>query len=335
MLEDYCKTQPIAYKILKNSIIKNKISHAYLIEANGYNKKLEFAISLAKFLLCPNHKTENKNCINCNLCNRIDHGNFTELKIIEPDGLWIKKEQLEQLQEEFSKKSIESDYKIYIINGAEKLNASAANSILKFLEEPEPGIIAILITDNIYQILETIISRCQIISLRKTEEYDIQKYHDQYDDSLIQLCKRYSNDETSFIKLLDDQTFSSQIQAVINFVKRYETIHKNVLTELPTIWNPYFNDKEKMLTGLDLLILYYKDLLNVKLNRNIEVFFHEYDNFLLYMENNTQSELCEKIKILINMKARIRFNANLALLMDKLILLFEEVPHDQSYQSSF
>ena len=94
---------------------------------------------------------------------------YPEIKIINPDGLWIKKEQLDEIQKEFSTKAVFGTKKIYIINEADKMNSSAANSILKFLEEPVPNIIAILVTNNIYQLLDTIISRCQVISLRKNK----------------------------------------------------------------------------------------------------------------------------------------------------------------------
>lgn len=335
MLEEYRDTQPIAYKIIKNSIKKNKISHAYLIESNGYLKKMDFAIAFAKFLLCPEKKCNQEDCNNCSICRRIDNRNFTELQIIEPDGLWIKKEQLENLQAEFSKKAIESQYKIYIVNGIEKLNISAANSILKFLEEPEDDIIAILVTDNIYQILKTITSRCQIISLQKNELNIKTNLEEKYSSSLKHLAKHYSTNEETFLCLLNDSAFSEQIQAVINFATKYETIHKNIFTELSTIWNPYFNDKEKLTIGLELLILYYKDLLNAKLERPIENYCEEQENLLLFAENNSQKNICEKIKIIIDIKNRIKFNANIQLLIDKLILRFEEVVYDKGHQSIF
>ena len=63
-------------------------------------------------------------------------------------------------------KSVSSEKKVYIINGVENLNIAASNSILKFLEEPEENIIAILVCDNINNVLETIISRCQVINLK-------------------------------------------------------------------------------------------------------------------------------------------------------------------------
>ena len=65
--------------------------------------------------------------------------------------MWIKKEQLLELQEEFMTKGLLTSKKIYIITDATKLNTSSANSILKFLEEPADNIIAILLADNIHQ----------------------------------------------------------------------------------------------------------------------------------------------------------------------------------------
>ena len=173
MLDDYIVEQEKVVKILKNSIQKNKVSHAYLFETNGYKNQKELALAFAKMLLCPYNYSNNKICVNCTQCKNIDKNIFPEIKIIDTDGLWIKKEQLDVLQKEFSEKSILKNKKIYIINHADRLNKSSANSILKFLEEPEENIIAILTTDNMYQMLDTIISRCQIISFsRKNELYE-------------------------------------------------------------------------------------------------------------------------------------------------------------------
>ena len=170
MLDKYMESQNIVYKTLTNAVNKNTYSHAYLFETNGNEDALDIAISFAKTLLCPNNYTNNNQCVNCTQCQKIDKNIFSDIKIIEPDGMWIKKEQLDELQKEFSKKSVESNKKIYIINHAELLNVQASNSILKFLEEPEENIIAILVTKNIYQLLTTIVSRCQIISLKKNKE---------------------------------------------------------------------------------------------------------------------------------------------------------------------
>ena len=166
MLDGYKNSQPIAYQILKNAIINDKCSHAYLIETGGFYDTFNFVMSFVKSLLCPKTKLTKDNCGNCHQCEVIDSGNFPEIEIIEPDGLWIKKEQLQNLQKEFNTKALIGNKRIYIIKQADRLNKSSANSILKFLEEPDNNLVAILITDNIYNVLSTIRSRCQVLRLQ-------------------------------------------------------------------------------------------------------------------------------------------------------------------------
>ena len=106
MFEEYASEQPIIYKIIENQIMNEKLSHAYLIDANGYSKSLDFSIALANDILSKCNNTEQKD-------------NILDLKIIESQGQWIKKNQLEDLQIDFSKKSILGNKRIYIINEAE------------------------------------------------------------------------------------------------------------------------------------------------------------------------------------------------------------------------
>ena len=164
MLDAYKDGQAVAYNIMMNAINNNKLSHAYLFDSNGNSDVMNIVLSFVKIIICMDKKSDEEIL---NICDRIDNGNYIDVKIIEPDGLWIKKEQLLDLQSEFSKSAIEGSKKIYIIKSADKMNIQTANSILKFLEEPVDDIIAILIVDNINLVIPTIISRCQIIKLNK------------------------------------------------------------------------------------------------------------------------------------------------------------------------
>ena len=139
MLEEYEKKEPIIYRQISNSI-KNGLSHAYLFELNDNIYAYEMIMSFVKKVLSNGDD---------NIAKRIDDGNYPELKHIFPDGQLIRKEQLEELQKSFSTISLENDKRFYIIHDSEKLNVAAANSLLKFLEEPSDGIIAILLTNNI------------------------------------------------------------------------------------------------------------------------------------------------------------------------------------------
>lgn len=146
-------------ELTDNMISFNKISHAFLIEVNNYDEDFDCILDFVKKILSLN---EDKNKISA----LIDSGNYPDLKIIEPDGNVIRKNQLIRLQEEFRSKSFLNNKLIYIIKEADKLNDSSGNTILKFLEEPENDIIAILVTTNRYKVIDTILSRCQILSLQ-------------------------------------------------------------------------------------------------------------------------------------------------------------------------
>lgn len=291
MLDKYIESQNIVYKTLTNAVNKNTYSHAYLIETNGNDDALDIAISFSKTLLCPNKYTNNSKCVNCTQCQKIDKNIFSDLKIINPDGMWIKKEQLDELQKEFSMKSVESNKKIYIINNAELLNVQASNSILKFLEEPEENIIAILITKNIYQLLTTIVSRCQIISLKKNKK-----------ESIV------------------DEKIKEQLQYINNFVKYLEKEKIETLLMTQKLWHEYFKERKDYINGYELMLIYYKDILNTKLNRKIVLFSEYKEEIESLANNNTFDQLIYKINKIIEIKEHIKVNANQNLLLDKLII---------------
>ena len=315
MLDDFLLEQPLAVKILKNAINKNKIVHAYLFETNGYHRKEDLIFSFIKSLLCPNKFFASNKCSKCNVCQMIEDKCYPEVKIINPDGMWIKKEQLDELQQEFSKKAVIGTKKIYIINEAEKMNTSAANSILKFIEEPVPNIIAILVTDNIYQLLDTIISRCQIVTLKKT------RIENQNELEII--ANNIFSDNLKKDEFLNNENSIEQISAIKSFIKYYEKNKLDILLYTQKMWFNYFSDKEKNLFAYDIMILYYRDVLNVKIGHPIMIFKDDYEILLKISSNLTEYEICDKIDKIVKAKEKIKNNINLNLLMDKLMMELE------------
>ena len=296
MLDEYIESQKIVYKTLTNEIKNNKYSHAYLFESNGNSDTFSIVLSFAKMLLCPHNYSNNNKCVNCTQCDKIDKNIFLDLKIIEPDGLWIKKEQLDSLQKEFSTKSVESNKKVYIIKDAEKLNVQASNSILKFLEEPEEGIIAILITNNVYQLLNTIVSRCQIISLAKSPT----KFNINFN--------------------LTEEELKDNLQIVNKFINYLEKEQLDTIVMSNKLWHEYYNERKDYIVGFELILIYYKDVLNYKLNRKLQLFNDYIQDIKKIRDNNTFNNLIYKINTIINLKENIKVNANQNLLLDKLII---------------
>ena len=314
MLDDYKNIQPIIHKILKNAIINDQCSHAYLIETGGFYDSFNFTMSFVKSLLCPLKKLIKENCGNCHQCEVIDSGNFPEIDIIKPDGLWIKKEQLQNLQKEFNTKALIGNKRVYIITKADRLNKSAANSILKFLEEPDNNIVAILLADNIYNVLSTIRSRCQILKLKSSTLTD---------DSLtpIQKLKKLTITPN---KEVDEEQINQKITKVIDFINYYEKNHLNTLLYIGKLWNEYITSKDEYEMAFEIMINYYKDILNYLLKKPLEI-FNENNEIINISKNNTIDELCQKINKLVELKDLIKYNINTSLLMDKLIISLEGV----------
>ena len=316
MLDDFMKEQNIVYKTLINSVKNNKCSHAFLIETNGYSKGLDLALSFAKYLLCPKNYSNSENCGNCSQCMNIDKNEFIELKIIDPVGQWIKKSQLEELQEIFSKKSVIGNNKVYIINKAEKLNDASSNSLLNFLEEPEDGIIAILITENIYQLLSTIVSRCQVLSLKNKINIDNLSTKEKVAHYLY-------NNKDEINTFLNDEESIIKIEKIIEFVKYYEENKEKTIIYINKLWHDTFKEKQEIYNAFTILLLFYKDILNLKLGKGIQV-FTDYVNEVNEIEiKNEISEITSKINVIMDLREKIKFNVNNNLLMDKIIIELE------------
>lgn len=322
MLDDYKDLQKISYRVLKNTVSNNKSSHAYLFETNGYSKGLDFAISFAKYLLCPYHYTNSLKCNNCFQCEQIDTGSFGELKIIDSDGQWIKKEQLIDLKEEFSKKSINGKQKVYIINNADKLNVTSSNSLLKFLEEPEDNIVAILLVNNRFQLLNTILSRCQILSLNNIRNTD---------NMYEAIAEILYNDKTKIEEYKNDENNIEKVENIIKYIVYYEKNGFNkTYINIQKLLKSYNYDK---IETFEIIINFYKDVINYKLNRKLDIFSSKEKDIKLVSELNDLDNLVSKVSLYIKLKETIKYNVNNNLLMDKLLIELGGLENDRSNRS--
>lgn len=305
MLEKYKDGQPIVYNILNNAIKNNKLSHAYLFDSNGNSNIMDIVLSFAKMIITSDVKNEEEKKL---IYKRIDDDNYMDIKIIEPDGMWIKKNQLIDLQTEFSKKAIEGKKKIYIIKSSEKMNPQTANSLLKFLEEPVDDIIAILIVNNINTMLSTIISRCQLIKLKKKKyvESSVDNFSNLYSQTKY---NNLSNEEKN--KIIDD---------VINFISFLEEKKIDSIIYVKKMWHSNFNDRESSLVALNLCIYFYNDVIKYINNLDVSFFKDKLNDIEGVANNNTLSSVMRKINTLDNFEYYLQKNLNVNLLIDEMII---------------
>ncbi|MBW7455180.1 ATPase, partial [Paenibacillus sepulcri] len=138
--------QPMAKRILQHALRSGKVSHAYLFSGPPGSGRMAMAKEFAKALFCT--AGQGDACGECLACRKFDHGNQPNLHVVEPDGSSIKIDQIRELQRELAYRSSGAERKIYIMQRAETMTPQAANSLLKFLEEPQTLVVAILLTEN-------------------------------------------------------------------------------------------------------------------------------------------------------------------------------------------
>jgi DNA polymerase-3 subunit delta' len=157
--------QDKAIGFLKQAMALGKLPHAYLFTGIPGIGKTTTALALAQAINCAEAK-EGEGCGECVSCRQWAGGNFPDLQVIEPDGQFIKIEQVRGIDREMGFKPLSGRCRVVIIRSAERMTMEAANAFLKTLEEPPPGNILILNASEPLDLLPTIVSRCQNVGFR-------------------------------------------------------------------------------------------------------------------------------------------------------------------------
>ena len=265
--------------ILKRSH-ENKLAHAFLLETNDVDMCYKDILSLLKQLNCSGEF--DVNCSNeCNICNLISTNNLPSLIIIEPDGQNIKKQQILEMMDKFSTKPVFSKYNMYVIKHADRFNASSANTLLKFLEEPEDNILGFFITTNKENVISTIRSRCQVIGAF----YDIdesQSYNNEYLDEV----KIYLN---SIYKNKDDIVYNkSNMSGMYKDRGEWESFFTTMLYYVRGCYTGVEKYKIEMLkncsvqTMVKIVVIIEETLKHLKYNGNIDLIL---DKFVIEMRD--------------------------------------------------
>jgi DNA polymerase-3 subunit delta' len=149
----------------------NRLPHALLLAGPAGVGKKRFALALAQSLLCENAETGGA-CGSCRQCELIKPGSHPDIKGLglEDKSKQIKIDQVRELVAGFAQTSQQGGYKVAIIAPAEAMNTSAANGLLKSLEEATDNTLLLLISDAPSQLLPTIRSRCQRLDFPVPDE---------------------------------------------------------------------------------------------------------------------------------------------------------------------
>jgi DNA polymerase III subunit delta' len=310
------QTQSIVYQTLVNAFSSNKINHAFLLSGLKGSPIKESAIYVAQSLVCENPSP--LACEECLSCLRIANQSYADFIYIDGELGTIKKEEIENLQSSFSKSGVEAKgLKIYIINQLEKATASATNSLLKFLEEPYDDVVGILTTQNQSQVLDTIVSRTQVLRIKTySKDYlvtellnsginqeDVNILVSKYSD-INQILEVMNNTDYPAIKALAIETFTV-------LVNEPDSLNFFAINQL----NPKIADKKSVVLFLDLLETLITDVVKLNIGENI-VFSNQND--ILNKALNKRLNYQKLNELIMLAQGSVGFNLNVGLLLDNL-----------------
>jgi DNA polymerase-3 subunit delta' len=165
--------QARAIRFLHRALVTGRIAHAYLFSGPAGVGKRAAALAFAQALNCDMKQRSADSCQltaaqdgcgDCRACRNIANERHPDVQIIEPDGVTVKIEQIRTLEADAALVAYEGQWKIFILDGAERMTEQAANALLKTLEEPAKNTVFILLTSTVSALLPTIVSRCQSVT---------------------------------------------------------------------------------------------------------------------------------------------------------------------------
>ncbi len=281
--------------ILNNLYKANKVFHSYIFTGSKHCGRYEVALFLAGLLL----KTDNP----------ISHPNF---HLIESEKTTISKEQVLQMNYEMHTSSIEGDCKVFVVEDAQKLGDAAQNSLLKIIENPEGKCYVIFLVEQPHQLLNTIVSRSQVVKcLPISIEKLYSKIADQYDDKQ-KLKYSMCLDSENFDHIYNDEIVEKYIDVVYDYLIEYFSKRKNVHLNYEICFNK-ISTRDEMLNLLDLLIVNTASMLNYKTKIEFELF----DNRLINtLEKTTEEDLLRALNDFFECLIQINNNVNPSLAFD-------------------
>ena len=158
--------QERAITVLRRVAASGKVGQAYLFTGVEGCGRRQTALAFIEALYCG----RDEGCGHCASCRKLAAGNHPDLHQVQPDGAFIKIDQVRELQRELSLRPFEASRKACIVDGADRLNPAAGNALLKTLEEPPGAALLILLATSADLVLPTIRSRCQELAFSGISE---------------------------------------------------------------------------------------------------------------------------------------------------------------------
>jgi len=317
---------------LRNQILKDKISHAYLFTGTRGTGKTSTAKIFARAVNCTESKSHNGNpCGECATCKALLQPNMDVIEMDAASNNGV--DYARDIREKVQYPPINGRYKVYIIDEVHMLSVGAFNALLKTLEEPPEHALFILCTTEVHKIPATILSRCMRFDFRlvptpKLAEL-VAKIYDKegkkYDREAVVAIAQAGEGSVRDCVSIADRCFSvtdgkltyDDVMSVLGVSSR-ESIASLALAVLSGRAGDILTETNKLVTdGKDVarlskdLSLYMRDLLTVKVCQNArDILCLPEDAFVTLQQvaaGATVKKLLYAIDVLANLETGLRY----------------------------
>ena len=234
-------------KILRRALETDRVAHAYLFTGPDGVGKATTARFFAKALLCL--KGADDACGECGACRKFDHGNHPDIIEIAPDDEQIKIDQIREFQNRLAYAPIEGRWRVGILNPANALNVQASNALLKILEEPPEGNVLILLAQNTFSLLPTVVSRCQVLPFMPLRIEQIVEFlcdRRGWDRNAAQKAASYAQGSIGQAIALEDSSVAEDSDAMAEFLSEMDAITEaDVLERVGELMNDWPKERKK------------------------------------------------------------------------------------------
>lgn len=316
-------------KTLKNQILNQRVSHAYLFCGTRGTGKTTAAKIFSRAVNCLNNK-DGSPCNECDVCKGILDGSIMDVSEIDAASN-NRVENVREILEDVNYVAAQTTYRVYIIDEVHMLSSGAFNALLKTLEEPPGHVIFILATTEAHKVPETILSRCQRFDFRRIRPADIIlrmkeiAMGDNLDISedalglLAQLAEGSMRDGLSLLERCvsacgtvlsrDDVVSALGISGdelnhnIIEYVSKGDSV--GILTAI----NRLMEDGKDLNVFMDLLITYIRNLLVCKVSQSPEKILDIPEENVVKMKAQAERLSFEKINNAITVLSKAKADA--------------------------
>ncbi len=310
----------------KSAIEMDKVSHAYIIQGDYDSGKKLMASVFAKALQCEQKGTEP--CNHCTSCLQADTGNQPDIIYVsheKPNSIGIH-DVREQMNASIGIKPYSSDYKIYIVDEAEKMTAEAQNALLKTIEEPPAYAVIFLLTTNLGKLLPTILSRCVVLNIQPVKDELIKKHLLSLgvEERQAEFCTAFSMGNVGkAIRVATSEEFNEIKNDCVHMLKYAKDMQVYELIQAVKELTKY---KLQIYDYLDFMLMWYRDVLLLKAtgNANSLIYQEEYSSIRDRGNQSSYEGIQKIIEEIEKAKVRLRANVNFELTIELLWLTIKE-----------